>query len=212
MALMQKKPLVGHSVPLYNLGQNRTLLIAGLGNPGKDYDQTRHNLGFSCLEAFRAANDFPAWIDKKDLKSRLSSLNMADKRVILAEPTTFMNLSGQAVQALLHFYKLAPSDLLVIHDELDIPFGQIRLRKGGSSAGHNGLNSIIEQIGEGFGRIRIGVHNDLADKADGADFVLGKLTKDEQAQLSALTKEVMVILTEYIHQGELPTETRSFMV
>ncbi|MDB5164012.1 MAG: Peptidyl-tRNA hydrolase [Candidatus Saccharibacteria bacterium] len=212
MPFLQKKPLIGTSVPLYTVGLNRTLVIVGLGNPGKEYTATRHNIGFACLDAIHASSDFPAWIHKKDLQAQISVQNVAGTRVILAKPTTFMNRSGEATQAILHFYKLTPRDLLVVHDELDIPFGQIRLRVGGSSAGNNGVASIIQHTGEEFARVRVGIRNEIAEQADGADFVLSKFSKEEQAQLKALTQEVTVTLTEFIHQVQITTETRSFII
>lgn len=212
MALFQKKPLAGSSMPLYTLGLNKTILLVGLGNPGKQYEGTRHNIGFACIDAFAAANDFPQWITKKDLKSEVTAANLGSSRVILMKPTTYMNLSGVAAQSVLHFYKVPFDQVVVIHDELDIPFGQIRLRLGGSSAGHNGIKSLIEHIGEGFGRVRIGIGNDAAKQMDGADFVLQKFSKDEQAQLSGLTREVSSILSEYVFGNGLPAETRSFLV
>lgn len=212
MALLQKKPLTGTNVPLYTIGQNRTLVIVGLGNIGRQYEGSRHNVGFACIDALHHTSDFPAWVDKKDLKAQLSSQNVAGVKVILVKPTTYMNLSGEAVQAVLNFYKIPTSELVVVHDELDISFGQVRVRPGGSSAGNNGVQSVIDHLGEDFNRIRIGIRNELADKADSADFVLSKFSKEEQLHLPALYKEVTVLLTEYIHQGQLATETRSFIV
>lgn len=216
MALFQKKPLAGTSVPLYTLGQNKTVLIVGLGNTGKDYDGTRHNIGFACLDAFVAAHDFSGWVAKKDLKSAVATATMGQTRVIAIKPQTFMNLSGEAVQAVVHFYKIPPNQIVIIHDELDIPFGQIRLRVGGGSAGHNGIKSIITQMGEPLaeqlGRIRIGISNDLAAKLDSADFVLQKFTAEEQAQTPNLTREVTSILSEYLYGTKLPPETRNFIV
>jgi PTH1 family peptidyl-tRNA hydrolase len=197
--------------PLYSVGLNKTVLLVGLGNPGKDYNLTRHNIGFACLDHFASQNDFPQWVNKKDLKAELSLFNLGDTRVILAKPTTFMNNSGEAVQAIQHYYKLTASSTVVVHDEIDIPFGQIRLRVGGGSAGHNGIKSLIEQGNEAAGRVRIGIANDFSGQADSADFVLGKFTADEQKNLPALCQEVNAILTEYVYGGSLRTETRSFI-
>src|SRR5579864_8169679 len=142
MPFLQKKPQVSSSLPLYTLGLQKTTLIVGLGNVGQQYIGTRHNIGFHCLEAFAKATEFPDWIEKKDLKGQLTSQTLGDRRVILMKPTTMMNLSGEAVQATANFYKIAPQDIVVVHDELDIDFGQIRTRVGGSDAGHNGVKSI----------------------------------------------------------------------
>ena len=120
--------------------------------------------------------------------------------------------TGEAVQAVLHFYKLSANQVLVIHDELDIDFGQIRLRKEGSSAGHNGIKSISGVLGEDYGRVRIGIGPKTPAKIKSEDFVLQKFSEDERAQISNLIKEVSAILTEFIYGGELPHETRNFLV
>lgn len=188
------------------------MLIVGLGNPGKEYDGTRHNIGFECLDAFVSAHsEFGAWVAKKDLKCQLTSATLGHTRVIAVKPTTFMNLSGEAVQAVQNFYKLGDVDTVIVHDELDMDFGQLRTRTGGGSAGHNGLKSLIQHIGEAFGRVRIGINNPQRTKNDEKDFVLKSFNKEEQAQIGSLTREVTSILTEYVFDGQLPTETRSFL-
>ncbi|HUS26738.1 MAG TPA: aminoacyl-tRNA hydrolase [Nevskiaceae bacterium] len=212
MALFQKKIQAGHGIQYYTLGQNKTALIVGLGNMGSQYDNTRHNIGFACADAFAKANDFDPWIEKKDFRCHTTTQTLSDTRVILIKPTTFMNLSGEAVQAIASFYKISPDQIIVVHDELDVPFGQIRTRVGGSSAGHNGLKSIIQHMGEGFGRVRIGIGPKNPEHMDSADFVLAKFSETEQAQIKNLTVEVSAILSEYIFGGQLPHETRSFIV
>jgi len=212
MALFQKRPQMGDSIQFYTLGQNKTVLIVGLGNVGKQYENTRHNIGFEALDHFAKVNDFPAWIDKKDLKCHFSSTTIGDTKVIIIKPTTFMNLSGQAVQATAAFYKVDPDKIIVVHDELDIPFGQIRTRVGGSAAGHNGIKSISQTIGEQYGRVRIGIGPKQPEQIDSADFVLGRFTKEQQAQMDNLVKESSAILSEYVYGGQLLAETRSFIV
>jgi PTH1 family peptidyl-tRNA hydrolase len=137
---------------------------------------------------------------------------VADTRIILVKPTTFMNLSGEAASAVGHFYKIAPDRFVVVHDELDIPFGQIRMRTGGSAAGNNGVQSIIEHMGEEFNRVRVGIRNEIAQKADSANFVLGKFSKDEQGHLPELLRETNAILSELIHGQQFTAETRSFLI
>ena len=210
MALFQRKPDLSSHLPVYSLGLTKTLLIVGLGNAGKKYDGTRHNIGFAAVDELANRQDFEPWIEKKDLKCLLTTATIGDSRVILVKPTTFMNLSGEAVQAVGHFYKIAPANTLVIHDELDIPFGQIRTRVGGSSAGNNGIKSLIQHIGEDFGRMRIGIQAETPMEA--VDFVLAKFSKEESAELPALLKESTAILTEYIHGSQLLQETRSFLI
>ena len=210
MALFQKKPLAGSFAPLYTLGMNRTVLLVGLGNKGKQYVGTRHNIGFECVDAFVRTSEISAWVEKKDLKCLHSSGTVGNTRVIAIKPTTFMNLSGEAVQAAAQFYKVPADSILVIHDELDIPFGQIRTRVGGSDAGNNGIKSIIQHIGPDFGRVRIGIKADTP--MDGKDFVLARFDEEEQQQLPNLIRETTAILTEYIYGDKLPHETRSFIV
>ena len=212
MALFQRKPQLGSSLPLYRLGLQKTLLIIGLGNPGKEYDGTRHNIGFACLDHFAKKLEFPDWIVKKNLHSQISQLTVSDSRVILMKPTTFMNLSGKAAGAVQHFYKVPISQIIVVHDELDVDFGQIRNRVGGGAAGHNGVKSLIEHLGEGFGRIRIGINNKSANEMDSTDFVLSKFSKEEQAQIDMLLRETTSILSEFAHGQPLLTETRSFII
>lgn len=213
MALFQRRPEAGHAVQYYTLGQNKTLLIVGLGNPGKEYDGTRHNIGFVTLDAFAEANNFDSWINKKDLKCEMASGRLGDTQVILIKPTTFMNLSGEAAQAVAHFYKIPVERIIAVYDEIDIEFGQIRLRKGGSSAGHNGVKSLIQHLGEDFGRVRIGIGPKTPEQMDSADFVLAKFSSEQQAQLKNLTRETTAILSEYVFSdGQLPTETRNYFV
>ena len=199
---------------MYSVGLHKTLLLVGLGNPGREYDQTRHNVGFDVLDHFVTENDeFEPWIAKKDLKSQLAQGRLGEARVLAIKPTTFMNLSGEAVRAVVDFYKIPAEQVLVVHDELDIDFGQIRLRRGGSSAGHNGLKSIIGQIGEDFGRVRIGIGPKKPARMDSADFVLQQFAASEQEQMSNLLKEATAILSEYVYSGgQLNEETRNFLV
>ncbi len=211
MGLFQKKPQVSSSAPLYTLGLNKTVLVVGLGNTGKEYDTTRHNVGFSCIDEFAKLNDFGSWIEKKDLKCNFTSGTIGSTRVIAIKPNTYMNNSGESVQLAAHFYKIEPASILVLHDELAIDFGQIRTRHGGSDAGNNGVKSVIQHIGPDFPRIRIGIANEISSKADKADFVLGKFTQTEQSKLAALTREVVSIITEFIASDKLPHDTHSFV-
>lgn len=216
MGWLQKMPQASPSTQFYTMptwGQNRLVLLVGLGNPGREYIGTRHNLGFLCLDDFVKANEeMSSWETKKSLKAEVSDGLLGSTRVIAIRPTTFMNLSGEAVQATQAFYKITPDNTIVIHDELDIVFGQIRMRIGGTSAGHNGIKSVTKTIGEQYGRIRIGIGPKRPSEIDSADFVLQKFTDDEQAQLVNLTREVNAVLTEYVYSGQLPHETRSFLL
>ncbi len=213
MAWLQKRPQVSDPTMYYSAGLNKTVILVGLGNPEKEYTLTRHNVGFLCLDSFVSQNDEMAnWMQKKDLKALVSTGRLGDKQVVAMKPTTFMNLSGEAVQAVAHFYNIVAADIVVIHDELDIDFGQVRLRVGGSSAGHNGIKSVTKHIGEDYGRIRIGVGPKHPAKIKSEDFVLQKFSAEQQAQLSNLCREVNSILSEYLYGTELPHDTRSFIV
>lgn len=198
------------SPPLYSLGLNRTVMIAGLGNPGKEYDGTRHNIGFAIVDQLADKQAFDPWTNKKDLKALISTKTLGNSRVILVKPTTFMNLSGEAVRAVMDFYKVPLQQVIVVHDELDIPFGQIRTRMGGGAAGHNGIKSVTQHLGEEYGRVRVGIGPKEPEQIDSADFVLGRFTAAQQADMSALLKESQAILTEYIYGDSLTAETRSF--
>jgi len=212
MALFQKRPQIGDSIQFYTLGQNKSILIVGLGNVGKEYEGTRHNVGFAAVDRFAADHDFPSWVEKKDLKCQITSNQLGETKVYIIKPTTFMNLSGEAVQAVLHLYKINPESVVAVHDELDIPFGQIRTRTGGSSAGHNGIKSVTGAIGENYGRVRIGIGPKFHDKQESADFVLAKFSAEQESQMKNLTREVSAILSEYAYGGRLAAETRSFIV
>lgn len=186
------------------------MLVVGLGNIGDEYNGTRHNIGFACIDKFAEENGFEPWVNKKDLKSFITQKTLGETRVILAKPTTFMNLSGEAIQAIASFYKIGIDNILIIADELDIPFGQIRMRTGGGAAGHNGVKSAIQHLGENFGRIRIGIGPKLHEQMDSSDFVLAKFSQLEQERLPDLSREVSAILTETIYGGQLHSETRNF--
>ena len=211
MALFQKKPNVTSSVPLYTVGSIKTILVIGLGNPSEEYAKTRHNTGFLVLDEFAKINTFPGWVNKKDLKCELTIANLGENRVILCKPTTFMNSSGEAAQAVQHFYRIYNPNTLAVYDELSINFGQLRARVGGSDAGHNGVKSLVQYIGDDFGRLRIGIGGDLAEKTDPADFVLTQFAKNEQANFPKIIKEASAMITEYIFSGQLPHDTRNVL-
>jgi PTH1 family peptidyl-tRNA hydrolase len=213
MGLFQRLPQATNPKSFYTTGLNKTVLIVGLGNPGQEYKDTRHNVGFECIDSFAKKNDFPLWTNKKDLKCELTQSTINGTRVLLVKPTTFMNSSGEAVMAVVHFYKISASQLLVVHDELDINFGNIRTRIGGSDAGHNGIKSITQNINEDFGRVRIGIGPKKPESIDSADFVLAKFSAEELKQMSALIQEVSAIVSEFIFgDGQLVIDSRNFIV
>lgn len=156
-------------------------LIVGLGNPGAEYENTRHNVGVWFLNRLLAGTRFELKPEKK-FKGDVVKATLYDHEIFLLAPTTFMNLSGESVLALARFYKIAPQEILVVHDELDLPCGTVRLKQGGGHGGHNGLQSIIQHIGtQDFLRLRLGIdhpgHKDLV-----SDYVLSK-PKPNQSEL-----------------------------
>jgi|SRR5665213_1233628 len=213
MALFARRPQTSNVSSLYTVGLNNTIAVIGLGNVGEKYDQTRHNIGFSCVDNFASDNEFPGWVLKKDIKAAVSIKTMGDSRVILMKPTTLMNLSGDAVMGLVQFYKIPATNILVVHDELDIEFGKIRSKQGGSSAGHNGIKSVINAIGEDFSRLRIGIGPKTPEQIDSADFVLQKFTSKESKHINALYSETSSMINEYIFgDHSLLGETRTFII
>lgn len=192
----RKKTTYENSTPLYTIGNSNTLLIVGLGNPGEKYASNRHNLGFMVVDKYRQSHEFSEWVNKKDLNCQFSSGQIGSTRVILVKPTTFMNNSGEAVLAMQNFYKVRNSDTLVVHDELDISFGSLRTRTGGSSAGHNGIKSLTDNIGEDYGRIRIGIGPKDPPQIDSADFVLQNFSSEEQDKIPKVLREVCALLDE----------------
>jgi PTH1 family peptidyl-tRNA hydrolase len=214
MGWLSNRPQVSAGQTLYTSSLSQTKLIVGLGNIGKEYDMTRHNIGFYCLDDFVGKTDgMENWSINKSLKCEISTGRIADCRIIAIKPTTFMNLSGEAVQAALNFYKIPLQDLVVIHDELDIDFGNIRMRKGGSSAGHNGIKNISQMLSsEDYSRIRIGVGPKKPATAKSETFVLKKFSSDEQAQLPNMLVEINSIINESIFSKQPLNETRSFLL
>lgn len=178
-------------------------LIVGLGNPGEKYHLTRHNVGFWTIGALREKLDFPAWESFQE--SLLSAGNHEGEKLILIKPLTFMNLSGNAVVSAMNFYKIGIEDVFILTDDLHFEIGKVRLRKGGQSAGHNGIKSIIERVGEDFWRYRIGV-GPQPEKMAAEDFVLKKLNKEEEKNL----KDASSLLADYLVENiNKPHEART---
>lgn len=156
-------------------------LVLGLGNPGRQYERTRHNLGFMVVDRVAAAKKVA--ITKKKYRSLLGDWQAAEEKVLLVKPQTFMNRSGEAVRDLLRYLPAEVKDLVVIHDDLDLPFGRIRIRARGGAAGHRGLLSVLEALGEeGFCRVRVGIGRPPPG-VDPTDFVLQGFSREEAAKL-----------------------------
>lgn len=156
-------------------------LIVGLGNPGKEYEATRHNCGFMVIDAL--ADKLNVTVDQKKFKSLYAKFKYHGEDVILLKPQTYMNLSGEAVIAAMKFFKINIDDIIVIYDDLDMPVGKLRLRKSGSAGGHNGIKNIIAHVSsQNFKRIRVGIDRHPYIKV--VDYVLSKFTKEETAAIA----------------------------
>jgi PTH1 family peptidyl-tRNA hydrolase len=160
-------------------------LIFAQGNPGPRYARTRHNTGIATIEAFAAAHD-AQWRDMDKFRARITEVLVDSEKVMLVQPLSFYNETGLTARLLIDYYKLDPaSDVLVIHDDLALPFGTLRIRGKGSDAGNNGIKSLNTHIGEQYQRLRVGIWNEQRDLMDDADFVLGTFNKEEHDKLTS---------------------------
>ena len=151
-------------------------LIVGLGNPGIEYEKTRHNTGFLLIDRF--CEKLNIALDKNKCKANYGICHHKGEKIIVAKPQTYMNLSGMSVSSLMKFYNVPVGDLIVVHDDLDLPVGKLRLRRKGSSGGQKGMGNIIEQLGtQDINRIRVGISNDKS--RDTKDYVLSRFSKEE---------------------------------
>ena len=181
----------------YTTGLENTKVFVGLGNPGKDYSDHRHNIGFKCLDDFadrHKATD--GWQTKKTLKSSINLINLAGTKIILVKPQDFMNNSGPVVQSVLNFYKVPVADLCVVYDDVDVNFGSVKTKQAGGSGGHNGLESIISQLGASFSRIRVGIGPKQPVQIDLSDFVLKPFEAKEKPSLADIIRTASEVLIE----------------
>lgn len=177
-------------------------LIVGLGNPGREYEATRHNAGFWWVDAVAAAKS-ASFKPEKKFHGEAVRLAANNREVWLLKPETFMNLSGRAVSALAGFYKITPDEILVVHDELDLPPGTVRLKKGGGHGGHNGLKDIIAQLGTpDFWRLRLGIGHP-GDRNAVVNFVLNAPQRAEQALIEAAVDASLAGLPQLL-AGDFP--------
>ena len=176
-------------------------LIVGLGNPGPKYEQTRHNVGFVFVDEL-ARSKGASWKLENKFHGEVCKLSLAGNEVWLLKPNTYMNLSGKAVAALARFYKIAPESILVVHDELDIPPGQLRLKQGGGHGGHNGLRDIVAQMGSReFLRLRVGIGHP-GDSRDVTNYALGKASPEDQKHIDNAIEEAMRTLPQ-VMEGDM---------
>jgi PTH1 family peptidyl-tRNA hydrolase len=170
-------------------------LIVGLGNPGSQYARTRHNVGFWLLDQL-AASGADLRVESK-FQAEVGTLKFGGRRVALLKPTTYMNLSGQAVGAYARYYKIQPAAILVVHDELDLAPGTVRLKRGGGHGGHNGLRDITAQIGTEFLRLRLGIgHPGSADKV--VEYVLGNPPTDDRLAIEDAISRGLLVMPEIV--------------
>lgn len=182
-----------------------TWLIVGLGNPGTRYAQTRHNIGFMVVD--RLLRDLPAGTHRRRFDAEIAETAADGRRIVLVKPQTFMNRSGNAVQQVIRWYHVPLDRVLVIYDDLDLPFGQLRLRPDGSSGGHNGLESIIAQLGTtGFPRLRIGITRQT--RGDTVNYVLSRFSREEEARLPEIIQEAAEAALIWSSEGLGPAMNR----
>ena len=176
-------------------------IIAGLGNPGKKYERTRHNMGFMALDLL--ADKYGIKVDRLKFKALTGEGRIEGKKVLLVKPQTYMNLSGESIRDVMNFYKEPIENLIVIYDDIDIPEGSLRIRAGGSAGTHNGMRNIIYLLGDdGFPRIRVGIGGER--KSDLVDYVIGKVTESEADALwDALNKAALaaadIVINDVTH-------------
>ena len=176
-------------------------LIVGLGNPGMEYVKTRHNAGFLLID--RLCEKLDLTLDKSKCKAIYGIYRHKGEKIIIAKPQTYMNLSGQAVISLMHFYDVATEDLIVVHDDLDLPLGKLRLRSQGSSGGQKGMGNIIDLLGTSkINRMRIGISNDK--RIDTKDYVLGRFSSEDEKVLDeVLEKGADALIYAFDHDYDL---------
>jgi len=195
-------------LPFWNRKRTDVWLVVGLGNPGGQYAGNRHNIGFMCLDEFARAHGLS--FGRGRVKARVAEGRIEGKDVVLAKPMTFVNLSGQAVGGLMRRHGVKPERLIVVHDDMDLPVGRIRIRQGGSS-GHNGIKSIVQHTGsEEFVRVRVGVGRPEAgddgrtDRHEVVSHVLGDFSKEEQAVIDKVVPAVSEALLTLLTAGLTP--------
>ena len=169
-------------------------LIVGLGNPGKEYENTRHNIGFMAIDNYVKLHNLG------DFKEKFNGLflkyQLGDEQVILVKPLSFMNLSGDVVRKYVDYFKIDISDILIIHDDLDMPVGKIKLKLGGSSGGHNGIKDISLKLGtEDYKKLKVGIANNK--NMDTKDYVLGRFSKEEKVLIAEAITETGSIIDDY---------------
>lgn len=177
-------------------------LIVGLGNPGKKYEKTRHNIGSRTIEEIAANFQFPIFRFQKISNAQISQKEIFGQKIILAKPKSFVNLSGKTVKSLINFYKTAKSVLVVIHDDIDLPLGKIRIVKNRGAAGHQGVESIIRELGtKNFLRFRIGISPKTGKPRNLKKFVLEKFNREEEKLVREVIKKTAAAVEFFLKEG-----------
>jgi len=180
-------------------------LVVALGNPGSEYKKTRHNVGWLLVDRFASEHKL-RFATKSKFHGEIAELNHAGEKTIFLKPTTFYNLSGESARAVSDFYKIAPADILIIHDDLALPLGTLRTRISGSDAGNNGIKSITQHLGEETARLRVGTWTEHRETIDDADFVLSALNTDEHKVILDVSSKANEIINSFI-AGTFETTT-----
>ncbi|MEQ1569102.1 MAG: aminoacyl-tRNA hydrolase [Myxococcota bacterium] len=173
-------------------------LVLGLGNPGRRYERTRHNAGFLVVDRIAARQ--AAVVERAQLGALVESVRLGTRPVVLAKPQSFMNLSGQPAASLRGWYKVPEDQVVVVHDEVDLPFGEVRVKQGGGAGGHNGLKDLVAKIGNRFVRVRVGVGRPPAGW-DTADFVLSAFTAAEEDALPSVVDRAADAVSLVVERG-----------
>lgn len=174
-------------------------VIVGLGNPGKEYKMTRHNLGFLVVD--QLANEIGTFRKQRKFNAVLLNGKIGEQPIILVKPLTYMNFSGSAVKKVCEYYHLPPSELIIVHDDLDLDFGRIKIKRGGGDAGHKGIRSLIDYLGsDAFIRIRIGIGKP-EEKKDTVDYVLSPFKESEFVKLPQILEQAINIIQFLVIKG-----------
>ena len=176
-------------------------LIVGLGNPGEEYERTRHNIGFRVIDAFASASGASDWSKQRNLKGDLSQIVAQGRKLHLLKPRTFMNESGASVQKACSYYKVPPEELLVIYDDITLDVGAVKVSERGGTGGHNGLADIVARIKPSFTRLRIGIGQKPHKEMDLADYVLGRFSLEDENTISASMDRYLDCLDRLLRDG-----------
>ncbi len=177
-------------------------IIVGLGNPGKEYAQTWHNVGWLALDEFKKTREFSDFVNNKKFKAEIAEEKQPGEKIILVKPQTFMNNSGQSIKTIFNFYKIKPESLWIIHDDIDLPLGKIRISHDASAAGHKGVQSIIDQLGtQEFIRFRIGIKSEDKQNIPTEDYVLQKINPNDKNIVDESIQKIISAIELTILQG-----------